>query len=209
MQNAKPTCRTHWNKNLRELWPAFIMLQTITWIKGNKSSTKWIDCISKWSTNSPQISKNVFYNKRPLFQNINKPLFVPHWYWERWGLTNLPDHDENLNVRYKIDFKLIKRLSVQIEIILSILQTTSIFVIVCVRLILTKVRIDRFTGPRGEIAVRYEFDFKLMKENRDYLSHFWVIFEATSKSVTAWVRLILDKVGVYGFAGPRREIDVR
>ena len=43
--------------------------------------------------------------------------------------------------------------------------------------------------------------------NRDYCSHFSVIFEATSKFPIVFVRLILA-MKVDGVTGPRREIDI-
>ena len=45
--------------------------------------------------------------------------------------------------------------------------------------------------------------------NRDYCSHFSATFETTGKFLTAFVRLILGKVRVDGFTGPRRESDIR
>ena len=44
--------------------------------------------------------------------------------------------------------------------------------------------------------------------NTDYYSHILVTFETTGKFLTAFVRLILGKVGVDVFTGPRRESDV-
>ena len=41
--------------------------------------------------------------------------------------------------------------------------------------------------------------------NRDYCSHFSVIFETTDKFLIVFVRLILGKVGNDGFTRPRRE----
>ena len=38
--------------------------------------------------------------------------------------------------------------------------------------------------------------------NRDYCSHFPVTFETTGKFLIVFVRLILGKVGVDGFAAP-------
>ena len=46
-------------------------------------------------------------------------------------------------------------------------------------------------------------------ENKNYCNRFSVIFETTSKFLFAFVRLILARVGVDGFTGPRQEIDVR
>ena len=45
--------------------------------------------------------------------------------------------------------------------------------------------------------------------DRDYCSHFSVTFETTGKFLIVFVRLILGKVGVDGFTGPRRESDIR
>ena len=43
-----------------------------------------------------------------------------------------------------------------------IFETTNKFVIVFVRLILGKMGVDRFTGPRPKTDVRYEFDFTVV-----------------------------------------------
>ena len=48
-----------------------------------------------------------------------------------------------------------------------------------------------------------------MGGNRDYYSHILVTFETTSKFVIVFVRLILEKLRVDGFTGPRRESDIR
>ena len=48
-----------------------------------------------------------------------------------------------------------------------------------------------------------------MGGNGDYYSHFWVTFETTGKFVIVLVRLMLGKLGVDGFTGPRRESDMR
>ena len=47
-----------------------------------------------------------------------------------------------------------------------------------------------------------------MGGNRDYYSHISVTFKTRGKFVIVFVRLILGKVGVDGFTGPRRERDV-
>ena len=82
--------------------------------------------------------------------------------------------------------------------------------------------VDRVTGPRREINIRCEFGLKIILKgwpaallkrdsiaNRDYCSHFSVIFEVTSKCLIVFVRLMLGKVKVDGFTGPRRKIDMR
>ena len=47
-----------------------------------------------------------------------------------------------------------------------------------------------------------------MGGNRDFYSHILVTFETTGEFVIVLVRLILGKLGVDGFTGPRRESDV-
>ena len=42
----------------------------------------------------------------------------------------------------------------------------------------------------------------------DYCSHSSATFETTGKFLIVFVRFILEKVGVDGFTGPRRESDV-
>ena len=77
------------------------------------------------------------------------------------------------------------------------------------KLILRRVTIDGFPEPRQKIDVRCEFGFKTFLKgycaNRDYCSHFWLSFQATSKFVIVSVTLILPEVGVDRFTGPRRE----
>ena len=46
-------------------------------------------------------------------------------------------------------------------------------------------------------------------ENRDLCSYFSVIFEITVKFLIVLVRLILEKVGIDGFTGPRQKTGVR
>ena len=48
-----------------------------------------------------------------------------------------------------------------------------------------------------------------MGSNRDYYSHILVTFETTGKLKIVFVRLILGKLGVDLFTGPRRESDIR
>ena len=49
----------------------------------------------------------------------------------------------------------------------------------------------------------------LVSRNRDYLSHFSLIFETTRKLPIVFLRLVFGKVGVDGVNGPRQEMDVR
>ena len=48
-----------------------------------------------------------------------------------------------------------------------------------------------------------------MGGNSDYYSHISVTFETTRKFVIVFVRLILGKMGIDRFTGPRRESDMR
>ena len=92
-------------------------------------------------------------------------------------------------------------------------QATIKFVIASARLILTKVGVDGFNVPRQENDVRSKMIFishqRYKGGDRDYCCDFLVTFETTSKLLIAFVTLILVKVGVDGFAGPRGEIDIR
>ena len=49
----------------------------------------------------------------------------------------------------------------------------------------------------------------LVSRNRDYLSHFSLIFETTRKLPIVFLRLVFGKVGVDGVNGTRQEMDVR
>ena len=77
------------------------------------------------------------------------------------GWPDLPGHDDKLTPDMKLILNSYKVLRVQTEVVLVIFLPATKFGIVCVGLILGKVGIDRFTGPRGEIKVRYELNFKL------------------------------------------------
>ena len=82
------------------------------------------------------------------------------------------------------------------RLLLFIFQAIGKSAIVFVRIILGKLRIDRFAGSQQEIYIRYEFGFVFDS----------VIFKARSKFL---IRLILWKVVDDGFTGPRRKIDGR
>ena len=62
------------------------------------------------------------------------------------------------------------------------------------------------TSDKKIISICYE---SYKGGNRNCSSHFVVAFETTVKFLTVLVRLILGKVGVDGFTGPRREGDIR
>ena len=93
-------------------------------------------------------------------------------------------------------------------------ETTDKFLIVFLRLIL---------GKKGGLTYLPSHDGKVMSDkkmisishqgykggNRDYCIHFSVTLETTCKFLIVFVRLILGKVGVDGFLGPRRESDIR
>ena len=80
-------------------------------------------------------------------------------------------------------------------------------------MILSKVRADRFTGPCQEVTSDKKMtcnSYQRCKgKNRDYSSYFSVIFETTIKFLIVFVRLILEKVWVDEFIGPRQKRDVR
>ena len=54
----------------------------------------------------------------------------------------------------------------------------------------------------------FTYHQKYKGENRDYCSHFFVIFEATSKLLIVFVWLILGKKRVKGVTEPRWEIGI-
>ena len=92
-------------------------------------------------------------------------------------------------------------------------KITRKFLIVFVRLILGKVGIGGFTGPRRESDIRQEnisiYHQGYKAGNRDYCSNFSMAFETTSKFLIIFVRLILGKMGIDGFIEPRRESDIK
>ena len=59
-----------------------------------------------------------------------------------------------------------------------IFEITNKFIILFVRLILGKVRVDRFTGPRWKIDIRYEFGLQIILNDLRCNSHscslFWL-----------------------------------
>ena len=74
---------------------------------------------------------------------------------------------------------------------------------------LPKIRVYRFNGARQEIDVRYEFDFELLWNTLTKKREIIVTFETTYTFPTVFLRLILGKVGVDRFTGPRWESDIR
>ena len=64
----------------------------------------------------------------------------------------------------------------------------------------------KVTSDKKIISIPYE---AYKGGNRDYCSHFSMTFETTGKFLIVFVRLILGKVEVDGFTGPRRESDIR
>ena len=61
-------------------------------------------------------------------------------------------------------------------------------------------------SDRKIISIRYE---RYESGNRDYCSHISVTFETAGKFLIVFVRLILEKVEVDIYTGPRRKSDVR
>ena len=90
-------------------------------------------------------------------QQLNLLLILSDWYCRKLGLTDLPGHDGKLISHKKI------------------------------------------------ISISHQ-GYK--DGNRDYCSHFSVTFETRGKFLIFFLRMILGKVGVDGFIGPRRESDI-
>ena len=94
-----------------------------------------------------------------------------------------------------------------------VFQTIGKFAIVFVTLIFGKVWFDAVTGPLRESDVDKKLIYishqRYKGGNRNYCSNFSVTFKTTGKFVIVFVRLILGKVGVDVFTGPRRESDIR
>ena len=90
-------------------------------------------------------------------QQLNLLLILSDWYCRKLGLTDLPGHDGKLISHKKI------------------------------------------------ISISHQ-GYK--DGNRDYCSHFSVTFETRGKFLIFFLRMILEKVGVDGFIGPRRESDI-
>ena len=79
-------------------------------------------------------------------------------------LTDFPGHDGKVTSDQKMIY--IKGIKLEIETIAAIIsvafKTTSNCLTVFVKLVLGKVEVDRFTGPRREIDIRYEFGLKII-----------------------------------------------
>ena len=141
-------------------------------------------------------------------------LFLSDWYCQKLGLMYSP----GLNGKVTSDKEMIcnshqkykganRDYSSKFSVIFKI---TSKYLIGFVRLILGKVGVDGFTGPRREIDMRYEFGFKVIWKDLGYKQRFLKLnFQATIRFVIVSVRIILSKVGVDGCNGPRRKINIR
>ena len=66
---------------------------------------------------------------------------------------------------------------------------------------------DRTAMPVNEIICNSYW--KYCGRNRDYCSHFSVTFKTTGTFLSVFVRLILGKVGVGRYTGPRQKSDIR
>lgn len=99
-------------------------------------------------------------------QQLNLPLFLSVWYWQKLGLTNLPSRygkealDKEMTCNSYWSYQGGHRVFGSHFSV--IFETPSKFVIVFVRLILGKLWVDRFTGPRWKINIRYRFDLKVI-----------------------------------------------
>ena len=98
-------------------------------------------------------------------QLLNLLLFLSDWYWGKLQWTYLPGHGGKVTLDKKtifISHQKYKGGNRDYTSHFSVaLETTSKFLIVFVRLILGKVEVDVFTGPRREINIRYKFDSKV------------------------------------------------
>ena len=65
---------------------------------------------------------------------------------------------------------------------------------------------EKLTSNKTKICNSYR---RYKGGNRNYCSHFSVIFETTSKFLIVFVKFILGKVGVDRFAGPRWKTDIK
>ena len=76
-----------------------------------------------------------------------------------------------------------------------------------------KVGVNVFPGHDGRVTSHKKIICKSYQRfrggNRDFFSHFSMIFEITSKFHIVFVKLMIDKVGVDGFTRPRQETDIR
>ena len=132
----------------------------------------------------------------------------------KFGLMDLADHDDKRTSANKMISNSYQRYQdaniIYCSHFLVIIEATSKYVIVFVRLILGKAWVD--SGPKQEIDLRCKFNLKvLLKELgcRHCFSNFWLNFQATIKFVIVSVTLILSKVGFDRFPGSWGEIDVR
>ena len=95
------------------------------------------------------------------------PLFLPDLHCQKFGLTDLPDHDDKGTSDNKMILNSYQRYQdaniISCSHFLVIIEATSKYVIVFVRLILGKVWVD--SGPKREIDLKYKFNLKvLLKE---------------------------------------------
>ena len=99
-------------------------------------------------------------------QQVNLSLFISYWYWENWGLTNLPDQDgkstSDMNLILSPYESYYGANRDRCNHFWVTFRATSKFITACVGLILQKVRIAGFSELRRETDVRYEFDFKVI-----------------------------------------------
>ena len=93
-----------------------------------------------------------------------------------------------------------------------IFEAVNKFPIFFLRLVFGKVRVDRVTGSRREIDVRYEFYLKVILKGlgckQRSLQPFLIEFLKIIKYVIVIIRWILPQVGVDDSTEPQSEIDV-
>ena len=95
------------------------------------------------------------------------------------------------------------------------LQATIKFFVVSIIQILPKVGVNVFPGhdgrvtPDKKIFANHVKGLEVEIETFSVIRAFFNNFEITSKFPVVFVKLMIDKVGVDGFIGPRQETDIR
>ena len=97
-------------------------------------------------------------------RKVDLSLFLSDWYFRKFRLTDLPGHDGKLTPDKKMIGNSTQSCKGESRFYCShflvIFERTSKFVIVFVKLIMGKVRVEVFTGYLREIDIRYEFSLK-------------------------------------------------
>ena len=131
-------------------------------------------------------------------------LFLSIWYFQNFGLTDLLVHNKKVTSDKKTLFISDQRnmggnrdYCSYLSVIFEAMNKSPIFFL---QLVFGKVRVDRVTGSRREIDVRYEFYLKVILKGlgckQRSLQPFLIEFLKIIKYVIVIVRWILPQVGV-------------